>query len=255
MSLRRIASLILGAVLVVAGSAIWSSRLSYGPEQQLQELLSDRLVDIPSDATTDLTAACSIAALKKGWILFVLDSTFVGDDQPRTFFETGLEPLGLFVEYDSGIVRLGLGLGPGPVSDTQVPVRLVRNERRETVFIGVTENLTRVVANARDGDVAWPGYLADEWQCNSVQIPDDSKQSTHGYTCKACDSRLRYATGTDVKELERILDSLSNVGQFNLRRWTGTSLTLLGIALLAFAARGVSRQRRRLGTPAQTSAG
>ena len=255
MKFRYIILVFVGVVLVVAGSQIWTSRLSYAPEKILQERLSERLVDVPSRASTDLTEACNVAALEKGWILFVLDATLIRDDQPRTFFETGAEPLGLFVEYDSGQVRLGLGLGPGPESDTQISIRWVRNDRRETIFIGVTDKVTRIVANARDGRVEWPGYRADEWSCKSVQIADATRESTHGFLCKGCESRLRYATGTDVKEIEEILDSFSNVQQFNLRRWTGTSLTLLGIALLAFAARGVSRRRRPPGTPAQTSAG
>jgi hypothetical protein len=256
MRLRQVIFPAVGLALLVAGSLVWGSRLSYSPEQVLQRNLADRLVEVSSSGPVDLSDECALVATEDGWVLFVLDAKLTSDNQIRTFFETAEEPLGLYVEYDPGLLRLGLGLGPGNErSNTELPIRFVRRDEQATIFIAVTNETTRVVTNARDGRIAWPGYLADEWRCNSVQIADDTRQSTHGFTCKGCDVRLRYATGTDISEIETTLDSLSNVRQFNVRRWSGTSLTLLGLTVLVLTARDISRRRRPLNTSAQTSAG
>ena len=242
--------LILGLFLLLGGSLLWRSRYSYSPEAVLNQKLGTRLAEIPSKATLDLSDACRTATEENGWILFVLNTSITNDRAIRTFFETSEEPLGLYVEYEPGLFRLGLGMGPGnvneageSVSNIELPIRRVHRSENAQVFIGVTKDLTRVVTNTRDARIEWPGYLADEWKCNAVRIADDSRKSTHGYTCEGCNVRLQYAAGGDKAELTEVLDSLSNVGEFNIRRWLGTALTLLGIGTIEYSRQEFVRRR------------
>jgi hypothetical protein len=213
--------------------------------------MNDRLMEISASETLDLSEACQVAAEEGGWVLFVLNASIVNDVQIRTFFETAPEPLGLFVEYEPGLLRLGLGMGPGNlneagelVSNIETPIRRVHRAEDVQVFIGITKDVTRVVTNTRDTEIAWPGYLADEWRCNAVQTANDTRRSTHGYTCNSCDVQLRYATGQVPSELKELLDSLSNVQDFNYRRMTGTALSLIGIGLLGAAIKTNKRGTR-----------
>lgn len=242
MRIRLVVLALFGIVLVLAGSMVWRSRFAYYPEQTLQTTLGSRLLEVPLKTTVDLSDACRVATEEEGWILFVLNSSLANDSQIRTFFETAEEPLGLYVEYEPGLFRLGLGMGPGNVneagetiSNIELPIRRVHQKEENQVFIGVTKEETRIVTNTRDARVAWPGYLADEWKCNAVQIADDERPSTHGYTCMGCDARLRYATGKNLRELEGVLSTVSNVSEFNIRRWAGTVLTLCGLVIAARA--------------------
>jgi hypothetical protein len=253
MKFRSVVLLVLGVVFVVAGSVIWRSRFAYSPEQILQQRFGSRLFEVPSKTTVDLSEACRVATEEGGWVAFILNANITNDPEVRTFFETAEEPSGLWVEYESGAFRLGLGMGPGNidedgnlVSSTQLPIRLVHRTEEAQVFIAVTEDTTRLVTNTRDTSIAWPGTLADEWKCTAVRIADDTRAGTEGNTCKGCNVRLRYMTGRDDSELNEILDSVSNVRQFNVRRWTGSSLSLLGFAAVALAIRGASRQRRQV---------
>ena len=259
MKLRSVVLALTGAMLLTAGSMVWRSRLASSPEASIQRALDTRLVEVSKVADVDLTDACRGVNEGNGWILFVLNASITNDDEIRTFFETAEEPLGLYVEYEPGLFRLGLGMGPGnvneageSVSNIELPIRRVHRSEDAYVFIGVTRDVTRVVTNTRDARVAWPSYLADEWKCNQVRVADNEKASTHGYTCKGCNVRLRYAIGGDVGELSDILESVSNIRQFNTRRWVGTGLSLLGIVFIMISLRDVSRRRREFAEFDQT---
>ena len=252
MRARSVVFLILGLFLLLAGSLFWRSRFTYSPETVLNQKLGTRLAEVPPETTLDLSDACRTAAEENGWVIFVLNTSITNDREIRTFFETAEEPLGLYVEYEPGLFRLGLGMGPGnvneageSVSNLELSIRRVHRAESSQVFIGVSKDTTRVVTNSRDARIAWPGYLADEWKCNAVRIADESRKSTHGYTCEGCNVRLRYASGDDKAELTEVLDSLSNVRQFNVRRWSGTALILLGLGTIALSRREFTCRRRQ----------
>ena len=251
MKLRTLVLALTGAILITSGSMVWRSRLAYSPEVSIERALGTRLVEVPKGPNADLTDACRVVTEGNGWVLFVLSASITNDGKIRTFFETAEEPLGLYVEYEPGLLRLGLGMGPGNVneageliSNIELPIRRVHRKEDAHVFIGVAKDVTRVVTNTRDARIAWPGYLADEWKCNAVRIADETRESTHGYTCSGCNVRLRYATGREPSELDDVLDSVSNIRQFNARRWLGTALTLLGIAGVARSIREISQRRQ-----------
>lgn len=261
MKLRTLVLALTGAILITSGSMVWRSRLAYSPEVSIERALGTRLVEVPKGPNADLTDACRVVTEGNGWVLFVLSASITNDGKIRTFFETAEEPLGLYVEYEPGLLRLGLGMGPGNVneageliSNIELPIRRVHRKEDAHVFIGVTKDMTRVVTNTRDAQISWPGYLADEWKCNAVRIADNMRRSTHGYTCEGCDTRLHYAIGRDLSELENLLDSVANVSQFNFRRSTGTSLIFLGLAAITFSVKNLNRQRRQSRKRAQTLA-
>lgn len=233
MKRRKVLLSLVGLGVSVVGSMIWSSRLDYTPGPILEREIGSRLEVVTPSQVTDLSKQCKTAIQKHGWILFVLDANLIADDRFRTYLETAPEPSGLFVEYDLGTLRLGLGLGPeSEESNSEISIRLVRETERATVVIGVTRDETRVVANAIDKRAPWPGQYADQWRCDAVQTADDLRESTHGNTCQGCDSQLRYAVGREVSELDSLLDDLSNVRRFNLLRILGTALTVLGVSLI-----------------------
>lgn len=245
MNIRRATLVSLGLLLAVLGSVMWTSRLDYSPQPQLRERLANRLTTVDSDSFTDLTAQCGEATNNKGWIMFVLDAEFLNDAEFRTYFETAEERVGLWIEYDAGLIRLGLGLGLESLeSNTEIQIRWVRRDQRETVVIGVTRDETRVIANGVDIAKPWPGKLADIWRCDAVQIGSDTRDLSEGRGCAGCNVSLRYATGTDREELTELLDSLSNVRSFNTRRITGSALTMAGALLVWFAPRLSSKFRR-----------
>jgi hypothetical protein len=221
------------------------SRLDYSPETQLRERLSDRLITVDPNAFTDLSAQCGEATNGDGWILFVTDARLRSDVAFATYFETAEEPVGMWMELDAGFLRLGLGLGLESMAwNTEIPVRWVRSDQRETIIIGVTRDQTRVIANAVDKKAPWPGDLADIWRCNAVQIGSDTRQLSEGKGCAGCNTSLRYATGTERAELIELMDSLANVRTSNARRLLGSVLTMAGVLLVWFAPRVALRVGR-----------
>jgi hypothetical protein len=240
---------LVGAALVVAGSLVWMSRFDYSLQGVLDERLGDRLIEVNALATTNLTEACDYTRTYPGWILFVMDANLVSDSEIRTYFETAEEPEGLWVEYDNGLLRLGMGLGPQSVeSNTEIPIRWVRRGEAITVAIGISLDETRVVTNAVDKVSQWPGAYYPEWSCETVRVGGADRRLSEGYRCPGCNVRLRYATGSDIEELSRLLDDLSNVQEFNMRRWLGSALTLVGLVLLIRSQFRVSPLRYRRAT-------
>lgn len=248
----RLLAFLVGSVLVVIGSFVWTSRLShFSPQILTQGRLEDQLVKVPSGRTLDLSDECTEAASGSGWILFVLEATLTNDDRFRTFFETAEERVGLWVEYEPGVLRLGLGLGLENVeTNVYLPIRIVRHTERTTIFVAVKQDETRVVTNARDGRISWPGSRMSTWSCSTVRFADDVRELSSGNSCAQCAISLSYATGRDVAELDYLLDEVSNVRKFNLVRWTGTSLTLLGIVIFLL---GIKCRRSRVRSEAQES--
>lgn len=244
-----------GLVLIALGSVVWMSRFDYPIEIRLQNQLKNELIAINPDLVTDLSDECHEAMTTDGWIMFILDTELSTDSVFRTYFETAEERVGLWVEYDQGLLRLGLGLGfDNPSSNTDIPLRWVRRNSRETFIIGVTREQTRVIANAIDKKKNWPGDLARIWRCNAVQIGSESRELSEGHECVGCNISLRYATGSNKTELMALLNSLSNVQSFNMRRVLGSVLSIVGVLLSLFAAAipghlGVVWRTPRLGVP------
>lgn len=231
MNVRTFAIRLVGATLAIGGSLVWSSRLDYEPKRALEERIADRLVEVAPGKLSDLSTRCGQVLNPGGWMLFVMDARLLSDTKFRTYFETAEESVGLWVEYDLGLLRLGLGLG-SESPNTEIPIRLVRRDESVTVFIAVSREETRVITNAVDKSKSWPGHFAESWRCNGVQVGSDSRELSEGNTCAGCNVQLRYATGSNMVELTALLDSLSNVQSFNTKRIMGSALTLAGALLV-----------------------
>jgi hypothetical protein len=182
--------------------------------------------------------------MSDGWSLFVLQANLINDNQFRSYFETASEEMGVWVTYDTGLLRLSLGSGPSSSDSNRVfPIRWVRQNERATVAIAISRDETRVVTNVRDFRVAWPTDFASGWSCEYVQFGDENHPLSDGAGCKGCDITLRYAFGDDYQELRTMLDEISNIPEFNLRRWLGSALTLIGVFLAFFRPRGIRPKR------------
>jgi len=232
---------VVGAMVFLVGSMVWTSRLDFSPEAALQEQLGTRLTEVSNQTVTDLTGACRQVEAPGGWILFVLNAQIISDDGYRTYFETADETNGLWVEYEPGLLRLGLGRGSNSSEPSMsIPIRVARRSENAVVVIGVSRDETRVLTNGVDKRKAWPGTFAQAWQCGVVQVGVDDKELSQGNACNGCDAKLRFATGVSENELTELLDSLSNVQRFNQRRTLGSALTLLGALLTLFAPRVIA---------------
>jgi len=217
---------------MVFGSLVWTSRLNYSPESDLQKLVGAKLITLDPEASTDLSEVCANAESEDGWVLFVVDTQLLADNKFRTYFETAEEPISLWMEYDNGLLRLSQGLGSeGPISNTEIPIRIVRNDESAFIAIGVWREGTRVVTNAVDKSNSWPQMFSG-WSCDTTQVGSDNRALSGGFGCPGCKTQIRYVSGTNVQNLQSVLDDLSNVKEFNVRRMLGTAITLAGVLLL-----------------------
>lgn len=233
MTHRPLVSRLIGTTLMILGSVIWTARLDFSPERILKDRLADRLVEVLPGKVHDLSEVCSQVSEANGWVLFVMNANLISDSKFRTYFETAEERVGLWVEYDLGLLRLGMGLGPESVeSNTEIPIRLVRRDEVATILISVTSNQTRVLTNAIDKQKMWPGDFVSDWRCDAVQIGDDLRELSHGNPCVGCDVKLHYATGLDRAELAALFESASNIRSFNTKRILGSALTMLGVMII-----------------------
>jgi len=233
MKVRTILLRFLGVVLVAAGSQVWSSRLSFASESEILEQLGGSMIEVNVGSVSDLTDVCNTVRTPSGWMVFALFADLRNDDRFRTFFETAEERIGLWVEQDNGLLRLGLGLGmTGSESNTDLPIRITRQNERASVLIGITTNQVRVVTNNLDAQVFWPDEGFSEWSCERVQLADDTRELSEGHDCKGCNTRLFHASGNDPDELHEALNRISNVRRFNAARITGTILILSGFLLV-----------------------
>lgn len=161
-----------------------------------------------------------------------------------------------FSAEQSPLLKIGLGLGAeSPDPNTHLPMRLVRKDEAATIAIAVTSSETRVVTHAVDKRKSWPGVVASQWQCGAVRVGDDGRKLSSGSDCNGCNVKLRYMTGRDPRDLDALLDSLSNVRAFNFRRLSGSFLVLLGAFLDLAPSRAFSRRRRPLDSPVQGQPG
>lgn len=128
MSLRRIVVVLVGLGLIVVGSTVWRDRLEYSPELVLRQRLGNQLKEVSSEGFHNLSDACDVFNDRENWILFVLEANQLNDSTMRTYFETAdQERIGLWVELEPPLLRLGMGLGlENPESSTQLPIRVVR---------------------------------------------------------------------------------------------------------------------------------
>jgi len=235
----------LGVTLVVVGTLLWNTRLNYSPEQVLDMKISEKLVEIEPDKITDLTGACTQVG-NGGWLLFVLEAQLTSDSEFRTFFETAEERSGLWVEYDPGLLRLGLGLGPNASeSNTEIPIRWVRRDEKAVIAIVVRQQETIVVTNAKRQAKQWRGPIDGFWKCNAVQVGSDTQELTQGHECENCRIRLRFAYGDNGQEVLDVVEKLDNIAEFNLKRWLGSGLLISGILLLVFCRSSIPTTRKR----------
>ena len=235
MNIRTTVRTLVGLGLVVLGSFTWNSRIPNFDDELIKTQLADRLREVPSGTSLDISSECERQTVGSGWILFVLDANLINDNQFRSYFETASEEMGIWVTYDTGLLRLGLGLGPNsPNSNRALPLRIVRQNERATILIGVSRDETRVVMNVREVRTNWPGDFANGWSCEYVRFGDEANALSEGVGCNGCNITLRYATGDDYEELRTILDQASNISTFNQRRWLGTGLVLLGVLVMFF---------------------
>ena len=233
----------IGLVLTLIGSFVWTSRMNYSPERKLADVLGSEIRTVDPDVVSDISSACAAAESDTGWVLFILNARLIADRSFRTYFETAEQPISLWVEYDNGLLRLGQGRGTeNGEGNTEIPIRIVRNDEDAFVAIGVSGKGTRVVSNVVDKTNQWPGDFTG-WSCDSVQIGSESRTLSDGYNCPGCDAQLRYATGSNSQELKGILDELSNVREFNQKRFVGLALTLLGVLVTLFALKVISYEQ------------
>lgn len=232
-----------GALLVISGVLMWHSRLHYAPETVLQTRFGDELISMNSDGVTDLSDICNRVSDDE-WILFVLDTHLTNDSTFRTFFETAKEErLGLWIEYDPGLLRLGLGLGPDASdSNIELPIRWVRQDEAATIVVAVTAKETVVVANAMKAAINWPGPSNGTWNCDAVQIGSDTRELSQGHECERCESRLRYVSGEGLGEIKVLMDSLDNSERVTRLGFFASCLVVGGV----FMALAAGRIRKRL---------
>jgi len=248
MKIHSVIRRLVGLGLLALGSVIWSTRLDYNPEAILSAHLGSRLISVDHGSTTDLSKPCNVFTDEAPWILFALDANLFNDDIPRTYFTTTTnERQALWVEYDPPLLRVGLGLGEeNSEANTEIPLRVVRRDSRETIVIVVKETGTRAVLNATNRRSPWPDTPGGKFQCDAVQIGIDSHSPLAGVLCKGCDINLRYATGVEKQEIDALFVALDNTGRFNLRRLIGQGLSFMGLILL------LTNLRVKLRNPRQT---
>jgi hypothetical protein len=246
MSLRRIVALLIGLGLIVVGSTVLRDRLEYSPELVLRQRLGNQLKELSSDDTYDLSDACDVFNDRENWILFVLGANQLNDSTMRTYFETAdQERIGLWVELEPPLLRLGMGLGlENPESSTLLPIRVVRRSERFIATIAVTKRGTSLVVNGKKLHSDWPDIAGARWSCETLRVGGDRDSLSEGYSCSQCDVRLQYAAGENYETLQRILDSITNVRRFESYRRIGNSLVVGGLIVIV-ASEVVQRRRRR----------
>jgi hypothetical protein len=229
-TIGRVTRAAVGLGLVLLGSLVWNSRVPNFKDELVMSRLANRLKEVQAGSSVDISAECERQTVGNGWALFVLDANLISDNQFRSYFETASEEMGVWVTFDSGQLRLGLGSGPSSSeSNRSYPIRTVRRSERATIFIAVSRDETRVVMNVRDFRVTWPADFVTGWSCEYVQFGDEANLLSEGAGCRGCNISLRYATGENYEELTAVLDEVSNVSEFNQRRWLGSGATLLGV--------------------------
>lgn len=227
-----------GALLIIVGSVIWTDRLSFDGSAAIEASgLSGELVLIDRP-DMDLSNECEAARSGAGWLMLVVNTELIADDTFRGYFETAPKSAGLFMEYDpgeDGILRLGMATTTDPIF---VRLRTVRRDESAVFALLIRRDDVRIVSNAVDRTVSLPVDLEPAWLCSAVRV-----ESSDGVGCPECSMELRYATGVDPRDAHRYLDALSNLREFNVKRWFGSGLSMLGVTCLTLIP--LTRFRRR----------
>ena len=223
---RRFVRVLCGLVLMALGAAIWSSRLTTYPTNldslhstlQFEELRSG----------VNLESHCQKLDGEPGsWMLFILQVSLQSDNRFRGYFQTSDDGSGVFLEYDPGeqaLLRLGLG---NPTNATRTRIRTVRQNEEAMIAIGVRRSEVRIVMNAVDRRIPWPEVMRPMLGCDAVvvgAVGDDD--------CGGCTIDAHYATGASTDDLQNAMDEISNVVDFNVRRWLGTGLSMAGLVVV-----------------------
>lgn len=226
-------------MLVILGSIIWSDRLNYGGRSAIKASgLASELVPI-DQPETDLSNECEAARTGTGWLLLLIDTKLIADDTFRGYFETAPTSAGLFMEYDpgeDGVLRLGIATKTDP---NFVRLRTVRRDESAVLALLIRRDDVRIVSNAVDRTVSLPAEPRPSWSCSGVRVG-----SSDGVDCPQCSTEIRYATGVDPRDAHRYLDALSNLREYNVKRWSGSGLSMLGATCLTLIP--LTRFRRRI---------
>lgn len=231
---REWASRLLGFICVVSGSLMWTGRNTFSTSSNILEQTNIDFTALDGNKKSDITEACESAIRHNGWVIFLVDLDLVADSTPRTYFQTSDEPFGLFIEYDpgeAGLVRLGLGLGPEKWNSSAAIHRVRRNERA-TFVIGVEKSATRVISSGADQSLDWPRSFAPQWRCDSAEVGHREPMSMNGIQCSGCDTTIFYAAGTDRNQYSVLMDSVSNISEYQFKRIGGSVLLLLGCFIM-----------------------
>jgi hypothetical protein len=170
--------------------------------------------------------------------MLVVNTELIADDTFRGYFETAPKSAGLFMEYDPGedaLLRLGMATTTDPIF---VRLRTVRRDESAVFALLIQRDDVRIVSNAVDRTVSLPVDLEPAWLCSAVRVG-----SSDGVGCPQCSVELHYATGMDPRDAHRYLDALSNLREFNVKRWLGSGLSMLGVTCLTLIP--LTRFRRR----------
>jgi hypothetical protein len=239
MNLRRVIAAFGAGALLVLGSLLWLSRTKTPDVNVFVEKLGAALETASAGQEARLLSACKAVNSSGGWLVFVATMNLQSDDVPRRYLQTADEPYGLFIEYDpteSGLLRLGLGLGPDKWN-TELPIRTVRRNESTQIFIGISREETRVVTSVVDRRIQWPGEFVDEWRCDNMKLGIDQEVPGSLMYCKNCQVRLEFLEGTGTATMQTALDAMSNIQTYQFARISGSLLSAVGLGLLGWAIR------------------
>jgi hypothetical protein len=173
--------------------------------------------------TSDITSACNIGDREQGWLLFVITASLKSDNVTRGFFQTAIDEQGLYIEYaseDSAMLRIGI---TSDGTTKWVPIRTVRRNEEAFMAIAIQPGKIRVITNAVDSTTNWSDFRVDQLRCDAVRT-DMSDE----VICEDCNVTARYLAGSGGKELNDIMNSLSNRRAYEKNRWLGNSLVVSG---------------------------
>lgn len=232
--MRSLGLLIGGLLLAVIGSVYWMNEPEFSPNKILENRLKKQVSIIDSNVPLDMSAACDVFNDNESWILFIVEANQIADSQFRTYFETTRdERMGLWLEYEPPLLRLGMGLGmDNPESSIHLPVRTVRRPDRITALIAVTRWKTRLLVNGRDQSSNWPNINGTKWRCDDVRLGTEWSILSEGYGCSGCNVQLRYVAGNGFKQLDSALDAVSNSRSMRVRKYVGSMLVLVGLGFI-----------------------
>lgn len=216
-------------LLVVVGSGVWSSRLANESDRQLRQLEAKGIQLVASDAPSDISSVCDARKSPGGWVVFVLSLELLSDTNFRRYFETDSGDRGIFIEYD-GREAANLRLGFSMQSKANlIRLRTVRKDESVLLTVGVSADEIRWVVNGSADQVSLREQQPDtglDMSCRSVtNLGDRSGQ------CDKCESQFGYVVGSGKMNFEDLFRRLSTSREYQLRRWVGIGMMLMGVVL------------------------